>query len=233
MEWVEKDVEDFLVEHPGAIECDEVFGRQVQLGVGIADMVALRVDPDGERGHIASICVVEIKRDRIECAAVGQVQRYINAFKALAVAFWDEADGVDSRASVLIKGILVGSDIDHDALLLAEALGYEYRRYTPQFSVATERRYTVKPQNWLKPDNLQTLEGTVRKLGRWVVEGTAHLPEMVLGEDDPDVPDDSDPADEDAGAGGQDEQPEVPIDGDGSDSEEADQPIGDSQRPVA
>lgn len=149
MEWVERDIEDVIFNNPRLIGCDVILGRQLQVGVGIIDILAARTRGRKGSEEWQEMVVVEIKRDRIDCNAVGQIIRYINALVS-----------VPTPDPLLISGILLGQSIDTDALVLAEVLQLEFRRFEARLTLETEVRIPIRVDKRLDEAPLAVLHRT-------------------------------------------------------------------------
>jgi hypothetical protein len=127
LDWIEKDVEDHLFAHPEILGCQVIYGRQLAVGVGTLDLLGLRTRTDDD-GDWAELVVIEIKKDRIDCNAVGQVSRYAHAV----------ANSL--TLEIPVTATLVGMSIDTDALLLCSLLDISYYCYQPGFYVTASQR---------------------------------------------------------------------------------------------
>lgn len=164
MDWSERDVEDYLVAHPEVIGCDQILGRQVNVGVGIIDILAYR---NQGRKSGPSVVVVEIKKDQIDCDAVGQLSRYMAAIREPLLSW-----SIDAVFGLRLQGLLVGSSIDTDALNLCEDLGFHYWQYELQVVVRADYRVLRPLGDRMDEDRQRVLLSTVSQLGDWVRANT-------------------------------------------------------------
>lgn len=124
--WLEAEI----WEDPGLLHLSAIWDRQVvidQQGVrsrtGRIDLMALKpIQKDG--GVAVTVLVIELKRDVIECGAVGQLARYMEQVRA-KIAAHPAARAIDPNR-IAVQGVLVGTDIKDDAACLVRCLGYEY-----------------------------------------------------------------------------------------------------------
>ncbi|MFO7173650.1 MAG: endonuclease NucS [Bacillota bacterium] len=136
-------MENFIAQHPEVIDCDAILAQQFEIGgVGIADLVGLRVRHP--YSGTPAIAVIEIKKGKIDPAAVAQLHRYVYA---LSTAMDDLRSKEQTMDWFPIFGILVGDSLDHDAKVLCWELNFEVYQYTCQFSVATKP--LLGPRRWL------------------------------------------------------------------------------------
>lgn len=162
MEWKEKDLEDYLWENPADLRLDCLIGRQIHVGVGIVDLLGLK-----KLDNELAICVVEIKRDQIDCEAVGQCSRYANVFSEYLKPL---RRGLASP--VVAKGLLVGTSIHSDALELCHALGYEYHE---------ARLYVGFDMRWVVPEPISRRlpEEKIKQVGNTLVSVKRLLKKML------------------------------------------------------
>lgn len=139
---LEKDIEDWLYENPGAIRAKydggpitKWIGRQYQLPSGVADLIGIR--------ESNMLIVVEVKNVPINKAAILQVCRYQDDLKHI----------IDNRMNYphrqdwhepQIEMILVGPSIDGQTFTEARAVGVQVF----EFSVSLD--IDVNPLNWTK-----------------------------------------------------------------------------------
>lgn len=104
--WDEEDVEEFMEQNIAQIGQLIVVGRQLDIGCGIIDLLAYDADTQ-------ELIVVEVKKEIIEEAAIGQLLRYMmgveNGLKELG-------DAVDLPITG-IRGILAADRISKQAAL--------------------------------------------------------------------------------------------------------------------
>lgn len=117
IDFLERDVEDYVVVNPDLIGCHRIYDRQVRLPEGVVDVIGIR---DTAEGPI--YVVTEIKRDSITHDAVNQLHWYMRTIRA------GLPDGVK------LVGALLGPAIRTDAALLADSLGYEFWAFKPAFT---------------------------------------------------------------------------------------------------
>lgn len=119
---LEKDIEDWLYENPGALgerfpgwtPIARWIGRQYNLPTGIADLIGVR-----ENGKVA---VIEIKNVPINKAAVLQVCRYATDVEDIL----GDRNGYEFKSkhgSAHVERILVGPSIDSQTFYEAQACG--------------------------------------------------------------------------------------------------------------
>ena len=120
---LEKDVEDWLYENPGAMPAawdenhiERWIGRQYALPSGIADLVGLREDK--------RVVVVEVKNVPINKAAVLQVCRYQNDLKHILSARMNYPH-IYGFNEPEVDMILVGPSVDSQTFGEAYAVGVE------------------------------------------------------------------------------------------------------------
>lgn len=131
MQWAEKDVEDYIAANPWVIGCDRILDRQTAVNGGKIDLVGVRLEQ--KTGIPVALVVAELKKGVIDCAAVGQLARYV--WHLIAGAnLTKEANGPGFHGLPLV-GVLVGDEADPDAQMLAALCGFEIYSYAPEMVV--------------------------------------------------------------------------------------------------
>ena len=134
---LEKDIEDWLYENPGAIPARfgenrivQWIGRQYSLPSGIADLVGIRED--------RRIAVVEIKNVAINKAAVLQVCRYHNDIQHIVSNRMEYPHSYNWNEP-LVDMILVGPSIDDQTFCEAQAIGVEVITFSASVEIDVSR----------------------------------------------------------------------------------------------
>lgn len=114
--------------------------RQVNLpGCGIFDLVSTHIHKfiteDSERTYF-SVIVYELKRDRITCANVGQLSRYVDCLRKNEFALRERFE-ISDLYGFHVRGILVGAGIERDAYHTLEIMGRDMEAF--EFSVCLNR----------------------------------------------------------------------------------------------
>lgn len=122
---LEKEVEAAFFDFVKQFKWGPVY-RQVQLPLGIADIVGL-----GPNKHIN---VVEVKRGKIDRKTVGQLIGYIGQIDRVIEMLIGSRDYINQlyKTEFETVGILVGNSIDKEALSACKALGYDVYLYDCQ-----------------------------------------------------------------------------------------------------
>ena len=164
---LEKDIEDWLYENPGAIpsgvswnqgRIERWIGRQYILPSGIADLVGLR---ENKR-----VVVVEVKNVPISKAAVLQVCRYQNDLKHIVGNRMDYPHKRDYNEP-LIDMILIGASIDSQTLAEAKAVGIEVMTFSATVTLDISRI------GWSREYNEQVIaqQDTISARSEWAIFG--------------------------------------------------------------
>jgi hypothetical protein len=130
---LEKDIEDWLFENPGALGWKystspivKWIGRQYALPSGIADLIGVR-----ENGMLV---VVEIKNVAINKAAVLQVCRYQNDLKHIVSERVGYPHTTDNSEPI-IEMLLVGPSIDTQTFMEAQAVNVNFYQFSVELSL--------------------------------------------------------------------------------------------------
>ncbi len=131
--WQEKDIEDYLCDHEGAFlgSFVEVLGRQVDIGVGVIDILAY--DPEKK-----VLYAVEIKKDEIGNGAIAQVLRYISGLQDYVFSEDEGAYPVES-----VKGVLVGPGVRDETVIALMAVSDLICFYEAEVTISVEISLTT------------------------------------------------------------------------------------------
>lgn len=133
--FIEKDIEDYLWDNPGALDCTLApFGvsqwveRQMRLPSGIADLVGIC----NYRGsnEFPSPIVVELKLNQINSDALTKVSRYAADIEEILDSMVDWPTREYARVSKMV----IGSQISNTVFAEAQALGISVLTYSHSFS---------------------------------------------------------------------------------------------------
>lgn len=129
----EIDIEDFIwkeiatgkLQKRGLETSGAMYFRQLEMpGCGVMDIVSLSMGyymSNGQKVKNIHIQVYELKRGTVCCNDVGQLARYISGFKRN----WEDIKDSfcpNDNYDLWISGVLIGPDIERDALCLAMEL---------------------------------------------------------------------------------------------------------------
>lgn len=126
---LEKDIEEYLWQHPSQCGVDYWLKRQFAVPSGIIDLIGVTEDDD--------LVVVEVKNTPIDANALAQVSRYAYDIWMIRQMF------VNQKADKpRVYRMVVGKSIDTRTMLEAEALSIQVSTF------AVELRLDISPQSW-------------------------------------------------------------------------------------
>lgn len=151
----EKDIEDFLWEHPSSVNksnivVDRWVGRQFDVPGGIIDLLGVTDDN--------SFVVVEVKNVPIDASALTQVSRYAYDITQIADAIYSEKDG-EMTAPPRVHKIVVGRSIDSKTMYEAKALGIHVIEFDVRVYLCINTSYVNWTDNFIfeRSNKLQKL----------------------------------------------------------------------------
>jgi hypothetical protein len=161
----EKDIEDWLYEHPEVIKCafgtppiTSWFGRQYSLPSGIADLIGVRAD--------GKMVVIEVKNVAINKAAVLQVCRYASDLEEIAGYRMGYPDTQNWEKAV-VERVLVGPGIDTQTFYEAIALNIGVWVFAARLSLDISKLYWDKGQE----DTHRHKHGSIAEQPEWSIYG--------------------------------------------------------------
>jgi len=181
-EILEVELEDYLfneLETGGYVENGDLFisgkpMRQVALpGYGVVDLLVCDADSDPS-GHMVEITIVELKKDNINYAALGQIARYNAAINRSIDAY-----GVPkllSRVKLKVSMVLIGNEIDSNDVCWILDLNKDISVYTYDIDLSTGITFTEQSGWYRTAEDLESIRDTlsiayqegVQKLKKWI-----------------------------------------------------------------